>query len=381
MEKPTHIRELFILNNTILILGGYGNFGKRIARTLVKDGYEVIIAGRSESKANSIINAIIADFPNANIHAAIFDAEVSLDENLKKLTPKVLINTIGPFQSKNYEIAQICIENNVNYIDLADGRDFVVQFHTLNEISKEHKTIAISGASTVPALSSAVLEHFRSHFTQIDEVKYGISPGQKAERGLATTKGILGYAGKKLKPAYGSSDEIYGWQDIYLQKIPEIGFRWMANCDIPDLDLLPPKYGMKRIAFGAGLELGVLHLGLWALSWLVRLGIPLKLDNFAKPMLWMADFFNFLGSDDGGMFMQIRGKDNSDNTRTINWAIIAKDGDGPQIPTIPAITLAEKICDNKLDLIGAMPCVALIRLEEYVEKLRDFKIETFSNMG
>ena len=381
MEKHIHIQGLFILNNTILILGGYGNFGKRIARTLVKDGYGVIISGRNNANAKATIDAIIADFPNANIQAAIFDAEVSLDENLKKLSPKVLINTIGPFQSKNYEIAKTCILNGVNYIDLADGRDFVVHFHTLNAMSQSQNIIAISGASTVPALSSAVLEHFKDSFTEIENVKYGISPGQKAERGLATTQGILGYAGKKLKPAYGSNEYIYGWQDIYLQKIPEIGFRWMANCDIPDLDLLPPKYGIKRIAFGAGLELGFLHLGLWALSWFVRLGIPLKLDNYAKPMLWVADFFNFLGSDDGGMFMQIKGKDKSDNPKTINWAIIAKDGDGPQIPTIPAIILAEKICDNKLDISGAMPCVALISLEEYVEKLREFKIETFSNMG
>lgn len=369
------------MTDSILILGGYGNFGKRIARSLVKDGYDVIISGRNEAKANAAINAIIAEFPNANIKSAIFDAEVLLDESLKNLAPKVLINTIGPFQNKNYDIAKTCILNGVNYVDLADGRDFVVHFHTLNAISQSQNVIAISGASTVPALSSAVLENFKENFSEIEAVKYGISPGQKAERGLATTQGILGYAGRKLKPAFGSNAYIYGWQDIYLQKIPEIGFRWMANCDIPDLDLLPPKYGIKRIAFGAGLELGVLHLGLWALSWLVRLGIPLKLENYAKPMLWMADFFNFLGSDDGGMFMQISGKDLGGNAKTINWAIIAKNGDGPQIPTIPAIILAEKICDGKLDAIGAMPCVALISLEEYLEKLRDYKIETFSNMG
>ena len=37
-----------------LILGGYGNFGKRIARALVGKGGSVIIAGRSEKKGEAI---------------------------------------------------------------------------------------------------------------------------------------------------------------------------------------------------------------------------------------------------------------------------------------------------------------------------------------
>ena len=36
--------------NDILILGGYGNFGKRIATALVKDGIGIIIAGRNAVK-------------------------------------------------------------------------------------------------------------------------------------------------------------------------------------------------------------------------------------------------------------------------------------------------------------------------------------------
>jgi hypothetical protein len=369
------------LTDAILILGGYGNFGKRIAHTLVKDGYRVIIAGRNNEKAQAVINTIKTEFPNAYINTAIFDAEKELSENLKTIVPKILINTIGPFQSKDYDIAKTCIINGINYIDLADGRDFVTQFETLNEISKENGVIAIAGASTVPALSSAVLENYKNIFSQIDYVKYGIAPGQKAERGLATTKGILGYVGKQLKPAYGSNELRYGWQDIYLQKLPEIGFRWMANCDIPDLDLLPPKYGIKRIEFGAGLELGFMHLGLWGLSWLVRLGLHLKLENYANPMLLIADWFNFIGTDDGGMFVEISGKDNGGAAITVKWAIIAKNGDGPQIPTIPAVILAERICDGEFKDIGATACVALISLEDYVEKLSDFQIEAFSNMA
>ena len=45
---------------------------------------------------------------------------------------------------------------------------------------------------------------------------------------------------------------------------PPAGGRWLADCDIADLALFPQRYpGIERVRFGAGLELSVLHLGLW----------------------------------------------------------------------------------------------------------------------
>ena len=41
-------------------------------------------------------------------------------------------------------------------------------------------------------------------------LRYGISPGQKAERGLATTEGILTYVGKPLRAFAGDDGPPYG---------------------------------------------------------------------------------------------------------------------------------------------------------------------------
>lgn len=362
----------------ILILGGYGNFGKRIARALLKANIPIIINGRKEQKAIEFAKSLENDFDKNLYEIAIFDAETDLDAFLKSNETKILINTCGPFQAKDYRIAQIAIENGAHYIDLADGRDFVVNITSLDEEARTNKVSIISGASTVPGLSSAALEEFKGEFQSIESLKFGISPGQKAERGLATTMGILSYAGKPLKP-FAGHDKAFGWQDIYWQKFKGLGFRPMANCDIPDLDLLPPKYGIKNIQFSAGLELNFLHLGLWALSYLVRWGVPLNLENYASLMLKAADWFNFLGSDDGGMFMDICGIGKNGETLNKKWFIIAKNGDGPQIPTIPAIILAKKLYNKQFKQKGAMPCVGLVSLSEYLDELKDFEIETYIN--
>jgi len=365
------------MQNKILILGAYGNFGKRISLSLTKDNYGVIISGRDLQKLGVLKDNIVSQFPNAKIEVAQLDANLELANFLKSNKPVVVINTIGPFQMADYSIAKTCINNQINYIDLSDGRDFVNEFSQLDKLAKESNVTAISGASTVPALSSAVIEHFKDDFSEIELLKFGIAPGQKAERGIATTKAILSYVGKKLKPCSGFSNR-YGWQDLYIQEYPEIGARLMANCEIPDLDLFPPKYNIKKIMFSAGMENKAVHLGIWAFSWLVRIGLLLNLPKYASALLKMSNWFDAFGTSDGGMHIIIEGKDKNGAPLTIKWFILAFDGDGPFIPTIPSIILAKKFADGKIAYKGAYPCVGMISLEDYLNELKGFKVKTYS---
>lgn len=361
------------MSGKILILGGYGNFGKRIAVALTKKQLAVIIAGRDKNKAE----ALAAALPQGLAEAASFDVQGGLASALEILKPVVVINTCGPFQNSNYDAARICIAHGVHYIDLADGRDFVTGITALDAEAKKNNVSIISGASTVPGLSSAVIEHFLPEFSGIDSLIYGISPGQKAERGLATTRGILTYVGKRLKPFAGHA-RAYGWQDIYQQEYPELGKRWMANCDIPDLDLLPARYAIKNISFSAGLELGFLHLGLWALSWAMRLGIPFNLPRYADMLLSASNLLNWLGSADGGMHVIIRGKSTDGKAHERRWFIVAKNGDGPQIPCMPAIILAAKLSRGEKMEAGAYPCLGLVALEDYMAELSAFEVHYYS---
>ena len=177
--------------------------------------------------------------------------------------------------------------------------------------------------------------------------------------------------GKSLKP-FAGHPHTYGWQRTYQQLFPEIGQRWMSACDVPDLDLLPIRYNIKSIQFSAGMELSLVHWSLWVFGWLVRLGLPLNLPNFAPALLRLNRWLGRLGSINGGMHINIKGKDRMGALKTVEWFIIAKDGDGPQIPTVPAIVLANKMVTDSLDIKGALPCVGLVALSDYIDALKDF---------
>lgn len=360
------------MTRDILILGGYGNFGKRIAQGLVNCGLPVIIAGRDQHKAGALAASL-----GTLARAERLDAECDLTDALERLKPRVLVNTCGPFQSKTYGVAEDCIRAGIHYIDLADGRDFVTGITALDEAAKTAGICVISGASTVPGLSSAVLDHFKSEFSQIESLTYGINPGQKTERGLATTQAILSYIGKALKPLKTDPRQRYGWQDIYFQEYPELGKRWMANCDIPDLDLLPEHYGITSIRFSAGMENPLLHFGIWGLSWMVRFGFPLKLENHAAFLLRISQVFDPFGTSDGGMHVIISGKGKNGQPHKRTWFIVAKGGDGPQIPCVPAIILARRLASDQTSAPGATPCVGKVKLEEYLAALKAFNIRTY----
>jgi Saccharopine dehydrogenase NADP binding domain len=362
---------------TVLILGGYGNFGKRIAALLTRKGTPVIIAGRDRAKAEALAKTL----PSALSATAAFNAaSPAFAKKLRELKPGVVINTCGPFQNADYRIAEACIAQGVPYIDLADGRDFVANIVALDDAAKACGVAVISGASTVPTLSAAVIDHFLPQFGNIRALTFGIAPGQQAERGLATTQAILDCVGKRLRPCAGYPAR-YGWQDLYRQPYPDIGPRWMANCDIPDLDLLPARYGIARIRFSAGLENPLLHFGLWLLSFPVRLGVPIELRRHAGVLLKASHWFDGLGSPHGGMHVVLEGNDKSGRPISKQWFIIARDGDGPYIPTVPAVVLARKILAGTFTRTGALPCVGMITLKEYLDELGHLKIKTYEFSG
>jgi short subunit dehydrogenase-like uncharacterized protein len=116
----------------VLILGGYGYFGKRIAHLLTRHNVPVIIAGRDAEKVGILARTL----PAGLAETAVFDARQTLSAQLKALSPTVVINTCGPFQTSDYAVAETCIRHGAHYIDLADARDFVTSIPTLDGEAK-----------------------------------------------------------------------------------------------------------------------------------------------------------------------------------------------------------------------------------------------------
>ncbi|TNE29929.1 MAG: potassium transporter [Alphaproteobacteria bacterium] len=354
----------------ILVIGGYGNFGSYICRRLAPHPQiRLIIGGRSEKKAADFA-ATLTDAAHTP-ETAVLDITKDISPVLKAVLPDMVIHTSGPFQEQGYAVAEACIAAGCHYTDLADARSFVCSITALDQEAKQNAVAIISGASSVPCLSAAVIDHYQNRFDSIDSIDYGIATAQQTNRGLATTSAILSYVGHPFETlTNGRMQTTYGWQNLRSHVYPEIGKRLLADCDIPDLALFPPRYpAVKNIRFGAGTESRIQHIGLWLLSFLPRYGLMKSLVPRAPLLYKISRLFDRFGSGKSAFHMRLTGTDPRGAAKTLTFYIIAKSNHGPYIPSMPAIILAQKLAEGKELPQGAYPCLNLITLEEYQDAL------------
>ncbi len=360
----------------ILILGAYGNFGSHITKKLAYEpDLQIIIAGRSEEKCQHLASSF-KDAPNPPTYH-VLDISKNLPQELKTIAPDIVIHTSGPFQGQGYEVAEACIDYGCHYIDLADGRAFVDGIGCLDQRAKEKNLSIITGASSVPTLTSAIMDHYLPEFQKITSVDYAITTAQHTNTGLATTSAVLSYTGNPFETLInGKMQKIYGWQDLHAYDYPDLGHRLLGNCDIPDLYIFPQRYkDLATIRFYAGLEIRFLHLGLWGISWMVRAGLIKNLERYSDPLLKISRLFDTFGSNQSGFHFEMSGIGKDESLKKKTFYIIAKSGHGPFIPSVPSILCAKILARDETMARGAWPCVGIISLEQYMESLKDLDIK------
>jgi hypothetical protein len=348
---------------SVVVLGGYGNFGRLVVAALAADrAYRVIVAGRDLQKARASADEIgLGAEPLAcDCHSPGFAAE------LRRLGAHLVIHTAGPFQGQEYGVPRACIDAHAHYIDLADARAYVCGIDVLDDAAKRNDTLVVSGASSLPALSSAVIDSMRAHFSSIDSIEHGITSGAKPP-GQATMHGVLGYAGRPFTIwRDGGWRTTHGWQDLTRRRYPApVGMRWLASCDVPDLELFPRRYAPLRTAvFKAGVAAATRTLSIWAASWLVRAGLIKTLTSHVPRLHRAALAIAPFGSKCSAMHVTLRGLDCESKPASRTWTLLAGSDHGPRIPCFPAIALARKLLRDEIAVRGAVPCMGLLTVEE-----------------
>jgi short subunit dehydrogenase-like uncharacterized protein len=359
---------------TVLVLGGYGFFGGRIATALTRDPrVRALIGGRDGRRAAAM--ALELGLPAR--HGVTLDAaDPELGARLAELGVKVVVHTAGPFQGQDYAVARAAIAAGSHYVDLADGRAFVAGIATLDASARGRGVSVISGASSVPALSSAVVERHRARFADLRAIRIGIASGARAP-GLATVRGIFGYLGKPFtRLENGAWVTTHGWLDLARHDFPApLGRRLMGSCDVPDLEVFPQRYaGVRTVTFHAGFASAIGHLAVYAIAAAVRAGLLTSGAPFAAPLNRLARVLEPLISHRGGMFVTLEGTGVDGAPLTLTWSLIAARNHGPQIPCGAAIALVRKLAAGQGLPHGAQPCVGLLSVEEYLAPLRELDI-------
>jgi hypothetical protein len=363
-HPPTFVTAL-----KTLVLGGYGNFGTRICRGLAGDptshhNIALLVAGRDAGRAQ----ALAATLHHGAQGVALDHQAPGLADRLRALGVGLVIHTAGPFQAQAYGVAQAAAEAGAHYIDLADGRRFVCDFPAAMHAHFEAaQRTAITGASTVPALSSAVVDHLCAGWQHIDSVDTCIAPAQRAPRGQATLAAVLSYCGLPIDVwQAGRWQPQRGWAQPTRVHFHRLRPRWGAVCDIPDLELFPAHYRARdRVIFRAALEVGLAQRIFAAIAALRHWGVLPHPEKLAALMHHTGGALDFMGTALGGMVVRVAGTDAQGQPRRRAWHIAADHDHGPEIPCMAAVLLARRLAAGQALPIGAHTSTSQLPLEAF----------------
>jgi saccharopine dehydrogenase-like NADP-dependent oxidoreductase len=226
----------------VLVIGGYGVFGDRIAGLLLdKARLTMLIAGRSLARVQTFCQSM-GPTP-ARLIPAVFDRDCDVDEQVRALKPDLIVDGSGPFQAygdKPYRVAEAAIDEGVDYFDVADGADFVEGIASLDAGAKARGVTVLTDVSNFPVLTAAVIAELAKVLKRVDGIAGGIAPSPFAGVGRNVIRAIASYSGKPVcllengtvATAYGLTDTRY-WTIAPPGRLP-LGRRLFSLVDVPD---------------------------------------------------------------------------------------------------------------------------------------------------
>jgi hypothetical protein len=360
------------MTKRILIIGGYGIFGGRLAQLLADDErLELVIAGRSKDKAEDFCK----HHPSrANKVPLLFNRDGDIESQLQEIRPELVVDATGPFQSYGpdpYRVVKACLVLAIDYMDLADGSDFVNGISQFDDEAKRRHLFILSGVSSFPVLTAAVVRQLSNDLQCIHTITGGIAPSPYAGVGLNVIRAIASYAGKPVALVRdGHASTGYALTESTRYTICPPGQLPLNNIrfslvDVPDLRVIPGLYAdLDSIWMGAGPVPELLHRALNGLAWLVRLKIISSLSPFARLFYFVINIVRW-GEHRGGMFIAIEGTTADKTTVKRSWHLLAEGDDGPFIPSMAIEAILRRCSENKRPLSGARPATSDLEIEDY----------------
>ena len=361
------------LPKRIVLIGATGVFGRALAQGLCGLAQaEMVLTSRSLVKAQALASSLDAQ-------AAAFDTRDDAGAFFALWQPWLVIDASGPFQGAGYGLPRAALLAGAHWFDIADARDYILGFAAgLDVQARTAGRVALTGASTTPALSGAVVRALTRDWQRLDTIDTAVLPGGSSLVGASVLAAVLSRAGV-LVPAFaaGRATMMHGWCSARRVDLPGVGKRWASSVEAADPELFAPGFCVRNsVHFSAGLENRLEHFGLMALALLRRFGIvrhPEKLAGLLERLRRVTARF---GRTTGGMTVTVSGLDAQGRWCKRRWTLLAHKGQGPHVPVLPALALARQLLRGAALQPGARPAHAALELGAYEAEMAPFAMET-----
>lgn len=165
----------------ILVVGGYGAVGKTISKILSqKYPDKIIIAGRSQSKANSAVE----ELQDNTIRTFVIDVNNVTDFSFLNTTSLVIMC----IDQTNTRFVEACIKMRVKYIDISANDEVLKNIEQLNDMAVSNNTGLVLSVGLAPGISNLLVKHAANHLSNPIEAKINVLLGLGEKHGANAYK-------------------------------------------------------------------------------------------------------------------------------------------------------------------------------------------------
>lgn len=295
---------------------------------------------------------------------------------LKTLHAQVLVDASGPFQGMHHGLVEAAMDAGIHYVDIADDRRFVASIHELDDDARHRGVAVISGASSVPSLSSAVALELSRGLDRVDRVDISITASSQASFGTSVLESMLSGAGRTIEhrgapPGTGMME----YRRVIFRSGGHELHRHVLSCDVPDHDEMPLLLpGEPDVRFRAGSELAMHNWTMWGLAFLVSRGFLVDARR-AMPLARLARRLS-RRSGDGRSAMKVEVRGGQDGRPVFReWTLVATGGHGPKIPCLVVPEIVSMLQEGTLTP-GARSAAGIADVGNMLSRMPDGSIET-----
>ena len=178
----------------ILIIGGYGHVGQRIARRLVAARRPVMLAGRDGAKARTVAARL-------GCEATILDLERPETWTKPLSTASVVICCLD---TRSAELARAVLERGVRLIDISATDSVLRRIEQLDDLARGTGALAVLSVGLAPGLTNLLVQEARAQSPDATRFRIGVLLGLGDSHGTAaidwTLRGLAPLAPGEIQP-------------------------------------------------------------------------------------------------------------------------------------------------------------------------------------
>ena len=236
----------------ILIVGGYGEVGGKIAKLLLQSyPNRVLIAGRNIEKAKQLCTLY-------NHLAIPLQMDVSKTVRLKQLEGVALV--IMCLEQQDTAFAQLCLREGIMYIDITASYAFLKKLEDLHPVAVQYRSTIVYSVGMAPGLTNLMAMHAAQQLTTVDQLHISILLGAGDTHGTAAILWILDQLNKPYHIMYQHKKQIVNnFTNRRIVHFKGVGKRSLYQFNFSDQHTLTKHFSTRQIVTRMGFDIESLN--------------------------------------------------------------------------------------------------------------------------